>query len=254
MPDNSELGAELRFWKRIEQAQKRIRERSFRMGMAARLHTAKATAILNDTEELPWYVDVAKDQEELAIKYRQMLPTLIEHLRSQDAGCAKLWAERHTRNTLAAYHRERHQLVKLLRRFRYSLRYYERLVRQPDKPLLQEARHLLDDWERNAGRVRGLESLLRMTLQEFVEQEDQIANDLVLMDKLRAEIVSRYHGLASNVVGHLTHYGPDGMRYALCGLRKAAECYSHRHGFKFATYAVWWIRNAVQEKKTWGLE
>ena len=29
------------------------------------------------------------------------------------------------------------------------------------------------------------------------------------------------------------------------GLMRAAEKYEHRRGFKFCTYATWWIRQAV---------
>jgi hypothetical protein len=134
------------------------------------------------------------------------------------------------------------------------LRSYERLVRQPNKPFLSRAIRLLAESEEGGSGIQELESILRVTLREFVTLEAAIADDLRLIDQLRAKVVSTHEGFAKMMAESIT--GPDleAARYAVCGLSKAAENYSNPRGYRFRTYAEFWIERSVREKKTWGLD
>lgn len=247
MDDSSEE----QLWKSIELTQRRIRERVFRMGMAGRFHIGKGTDILRDLELIDRYV-MQFDDEIHAAEYLSALPDLIEQTAYQDSRCAELWDSRASHGS-GDYPQEQAKLAELLLKFKYTLRSYERLVRQPDKPFLRRAVQLLAKGTEAGSDVYKLESLLRLTLREFVNLEEATADDLPLLDELRAEIVSAHEGFARTMAETIAGPEPEAARYAICGLSKAAENYSDRRGYRFRTYAEFWIETAVREKKTWGL-
>jgi len=80
----------------------------------------------------------------------------------------------------------------------------------------------------------------------------------ILLDEIRAarlvlelgkdEMVRCNLRLVVDVAKHYTHRGLtllDLVQEGNIGLMKAAERYQHRKGFKFSTYATWWIRQGI---------
>jgi hypothetical protein len=219
--------------------------------MAARLHIGKAADIVNDAHLLDRYV-VPFDDPGRAAEYLAALPRLIERTHSQDARCAQLWESRLDPGVLEAYVHARARLRRLLLRFRFPLRSYERLVRQPHKPILDRAKDLLAQDAGRPAELQQLESLVRMSLREFVDAEEAIAGELRMLDGVRTAIVAAYRGYAQEKAEALAGPDPEAVRYALAGLRKAAENYNHRRGYPFRTYARHWIETAVRDRRTWG--
>jgi hypothetical protein len=241
-------------WDQIEQAQQRLRGCVFRVGMAGRLHIGKGRDIVRDPKLLERHVEPFEG-DDLRIEYQQSLPELIEQTWSQDARCAELWKSRPTDplGSLLPYYRERDRLGELFLRFRFRLDSYEILARQPQKPVLQEAQQHFAEAPESPG-ARALESRLRMPLQGFIALEEEIVNELRLLGGLRAEVVAAYRGHAEEMAISIAGRDPDAIRCAMCGLRKAAERYSHQRGYEFWLYAQHWVEKAARERKTWGLE
>src|SRR5262249_30884471 len=156
-------GANMELWAQIEQAQQRLRERVFRVGTAAQWHIAKTRTIIANPELIERYI-AEFDGEDQRVEYQQSLPGLITQVKRQDTGCAKAWASRPAGllGSLLTYYQQRDRLADLLLRFRFPLRAYERLVRQPGKPMLEQARQLLSQPSGSAGAVGQLETRLRL--------------------------------------------------------------------------------------------
>jgi RNA polymerase primary sigma factor len=86
------------------------------------------------------------------------------------------------------------------------------------------------------------EQVLRETLREIREGE-------LLAERAKAEMVKRNLRLvifiAKKYVNHSELDFMDLVQEGNIGLIKAVEKFDYRMGFKFATYAIWWIRQAI---------
>ena len=91
-----------------------------------------------------------------------------------------------------------------------------------------------------AGRYPLLTAEQEVELAKRIERGDQEAKDLMVNSNLRlvVSIAKRYQGHDLSLL--------DLIQEGIIGLIRAVEKFEWRRGFKFSTYATWWIRQAVQ--------
>ncbi len=91
-----------------------------------------------------------------------------------------------------------------------------------------------------AGRYKLLTAADEVALAKRVERGDAAAKELMINSNLRLVV-----SIAKRYQGHGIPLG-DLIQEGVIGLNRAVEKFDWRRGFKFSTYATWWIRQACQ--------
>src|SRR3954469_15599316 len=93
---------------------------------------------------------------------------------------------------------------------------------------------------RDISQRRLLTASEEIELAKRIERGDQDAKNHMIEANLRLVVANakRYRGLGLPFL--------DLIQEGILGLIRAVEKFDHRRGFKFSTYATWWIRQAMQ--------
>lgn len=254
--------------KRIEQAEQIAHEELFSVSFMAPFQIELARKLLAKEERFDRVIiDKKIDNRE---QYFSALPDIYEKTVKLNDKINKAWAtykqsktEAERAQSLTQYQKLQAQLKPFFKNFCFKLKVFEEYLDTliPDVQNIEEhLDQLLIAEKSNSKRAKAIDTkALKNKLKEFAETYRVDPTEFIRIIRTarkamrdahtaKTEMVEANLRLVISIAKKYTNRGLsflDLIQEGNMGLMKAVEKFEYRRGYKFSTYATWWIRQAI---------